>query len=196
MKMKALVKLCKSAGYVMAATDDEGTQWMGDGHCLFPLYGMPTFSRESFCKTFEITEKQQDKITFRFGEGLPDAICASDQCDGERRIQEVDIRLGTEAGYVIPYMTQLGIRFMKETYMAPLADIENELTVYERMSESGDVYFAVKVGFMTKAIIMPTDILNKKFIEQISEISSQCQIAFFNKSEHTSGAINERDEMP
>lgn len=35
-----------------------------------------------------------------------------------------------------------------------------------------------------------------KFIEQISEISSQCQIAFFNKSEHTSGAINERDEMP
>lgn len=194
MKMKALVKLCKSAGYVMAATDDEGTQWMGDGRCLFPLYGMPFFSQESFCKTFEITEKQQEKIIFRFGEGVPAMIETTDSCDEERVIQEVNIRLGTDKGNVIPYMTRDGIRFMDTGYMTPLADIKDELTVYERISESGDVYFAVKVGFMLKAIILPTDILDQKFIEQISDLASQCQIAFFSKDEHKSRGMSEQDE--
>lgn len=194
MKMKALVKLCKNAGRVMAATDDEGTQWLGDGRCLFPLYGMPLFSQESFCKIFEITEKQQEKIIFRLGEGVPAMVETTDACDEERMIQEINIRLGTEKGNVIPYMTRGGVRFMDTDYMTPLADIKDELTVYERMSKSGNVYFAVKVGFMLKAIILPTDILDRKFVEQISELASQCQIAFFSKDEPKSGAMKEQDE--
>ena len=66
MKIKKLIDLCKKRG-CFYLFEDERVQWLSDGVALYPLYNVPEFDEETLCRTFDITEKQQEKIPVHAG---------------------------------------------------------------------------------------------------------------------------------
>lgn len=178
MKIQRIVSLCKSEGLVSVFEDDEGTQWIGDGGSLYPMYGLPRFDRDSFCKTYDINPTQQGKIAFRHQMGMPEAIDCSDAVTGEICTDRVGLADITISGYTYtPCMTQRGISFFNRAYLRPLDDEPTLPEIYERTTTDGAIYFAVKCGFMLKAIILPAKITSKQFVQGLRALTNHCEEA-------------------
>ena len=178
MKIQRIVALCKSRGQVSVFEDDEGTQWIGDGYSLYPLYGLPRFDKDSFCHTYDIAGKQQDKIAFRYQWGMPEKIDCSDAAAGEIRTDRVGLTDIALSGHVYtPCMTQKGIAFFDRSYLRPLSDEPASLDIYERADEDGEIYFAVKAGFMLKAVILPAKILSRVLVQGLNTLAIHCEDA-------------------
>lgn len=196
MKIQRIVALCKSRGQVSVFEDDEGTQWIGDGASLYPLYGLPRFDKDSFCHTYDIAGKQQDKIAFRYQWGMPEKIDCSDAAAGEIRTDRVGLTDIALSGHVYtPCMTQKGIAFFDRSYLRPLSDEPASLDIYERADEDGEIYFAVKAGFMLKAVILPAKILSRGLVQGLNTLAIHCEDALRFAGERDDRQLNGQSSL-
>ena len=180
MKIKKIIDLCKKRG-IFRLYAGGSVQWISDGCALYPLYNLPEFVEETLYRVFDITEKQQDKISFRYELHLPSTICNDDYMQGEALCEKGTMVIGAGGKSIIPFKTSQGVLFIDEKYLAPLEDTRDYIEVYERTGEGGRIYFAVKSGFMLLAIVLPYDAINELFVNGLKELSQQCEIALFNK---------------
>lgn len=185
MKIKTIAAICRKNKafclYDSITRDGEvGTQWLGDGRAIYPLQGLPLLEEDSIYTMFDITEKQQDKITFRC-ETLPEGINFSntDQCENILDDQKLEIAL--DGRILKPLQTQQGIVFIDAAYLAPFADVMDLLELYERVTTSGQIYIAAKLGMFLAGVILPYDIIRKEFVEQLGGLLKQCRFALENK---------------
>lgn len=93
MKIKKIIDLCKKRG-IFRLYAGESVQWISDGCALYPLYNLPEFDEETLYRVFDITEKQQDKISFRYELHLPSAICIDDYMQGEALCEKGTMVIG------------------------------------------------------------------------------------------------------
>ncbi len=84
----------------------------------------------------------------------------------------------------LAYATSQGIAFVDKKYFAPFTDMDEAyLRVFERYTKDGDLYFAVKNGFELVGIILPTNVIEKDFVEDMESMAKACRLALQNVKE-------------
>lgn len=180
MKIKKMIAICKQNKRITLFNCEDG-QWISDGYAMFPMYDLPRFDGDSICRTYDITEKQQSKIAFRIEAGLPSSMDFSDIVDNERMIESGELILLDGGRKLVPYMTEQGIAFLDGKYLEVVADHEEAgISVYERADSDGNLYFAIKSGFVLIGVIAPVKVINDEFVSRIKNLSRMCEIALFN----------------
>lgn len=173
MKIKKTIDLCKQSRNLILYKTDEG-QYISDGFAVYPMTGMPTFDEDTIFRTFDINDKQKSKIFYTERYVLPQNVSFEDNIDEESVVDRSPMRLYYMGKCIVPYMTSAGVMFVDEKYLAPIADAEEDMiTVCERRRTDGQIYFAVKAGFVLVAVIMPVDVINDLFVSTPSRTSAR-----------------------
>lgn len=199
MKIKTLAALCKKAGvfYLYDRITDDGEvaeQWLGNGGAVYPLHGLPYMQENNLFTLFDITDKQQDKIYFRH-EHLPTTAINFEDVDPKESILDREKLTIGHAGRVLrPLQTRRGLVFIDTAALQPLADLADTLELYERETEAGGTYIAAKSGFMLVGVIMPYNIIEKGFVEQVESLAKQCRIAFEAKERARAVAVEDQQQ--
>lgn len=155
MKIKAIAAIAqKEKAIRLCSTED--AQWVLLKGAAYPLYGLPRLDPETLPVVLDIPESKSGKMLISWDD-KPEGLLFDDVCDGERELpppQLVSIGYGGQVMY--PEITSRGLLFYDPEYLKPVMD--SDFSLYERVTKSGQVYLAVKTGFMLKAIIMPLEI--------------------------------------
>ncbi|MDR2513766.1 MAG: hypothetical protein LBD02_00975 [Christensenellaceae bacterium] len=182
MKLKTLAAMCKRDGvyclYDRISAEGEITeQWLGTHAAVYPLSGLPYLTEENIAAMFDLTEKQLEKIYIRH-DRLPTSINFDHIDTDETMLDREKITLGYSGRVVRPLFTRGGLEFIDADFLAPLADVADDLELYERHTPEGGTYFAAKMGLMIAGVIMPLNILEAKFVESMEQLSSKCRTSF------------------
>lgn len=178
MKIKKIVDICRREGVALIYEDKSDTQWLSCSGACYPLYEVPKLSEDEFFTIFDFTEKQREQTIFERAE-FPANYSTVDFSPSDMLCEKLSPNIPFGSRLLIPFSTMSGIKFLDSEYLAPFAG-EN-VEVYERTSEKGERYFAVKVGMCLRAIIMPFNAINKSFVDNIAKIYSLCQNALLKK---------------
>lgn len=189
MKIKAIARICAKSKYIQIREQkpshgEDPIQWIGDTGALYPIFDLPYMGKEEFCTILDIQEKDREKYAF-FHEPVPPEINFADTDPAENVIdtKEFDFNIGMRGGEFLPLQTQQGITFINTAYLAPLKDVLDEVELYERISQDGQIYIAAKVGMLIKAIIMPYKVINEEFTRKIQKFAFQCAHALEYKKQ-------------
>ena len=177
MVVKKIIQICKKTKCIALHEDNlRETQWLGDLSSFYPLFGMPRFDEDSICRAYDITEKQAEKIRF-FHNGLPGGISFADVEEGETVCEPLEITLNYMDTQVKPYMTSQGIKFMNQQYLEPVRDeSKTHLEVYERHTETGTMYFAVKAGMELVAVVFPIAVISENFVKTLGNLYMRAKV--------------------
>lgn len=182
MKISAIQQICKSAKRIeLFSTPASSVQWISDGGAFYPLYSLPEMKAENVFALFDIPEKKQEKIHFEHKYQLPDDLSFASSTASENPLEYGNISIYARGRILAPIKTSLGIIYINEKYLKPFSDAENGVQLFERHTLSGNVYIAVKEGFLLTGIILPYDIITKEFIEELEMIYKLSVIAAENK---------------
>lgn len=177
MEIKKIINLCKKSGQ-LRIFENEGAQWISDGYACYPLFGLPLFDEASICAAYDITAKKAAKMHITFDLNLPLNLDFSDDTENEMQRERGEALFGA----LIPITTSHGIEFIQSKYLTPFSDSDDKmLFIYERTSEAGNTYFAVKDGLMLVGLIMPYDCINEGFVKRLRDVAEQCEITLYNK---------------
>ncbi len=189
MKISAIQQICKGAKRIeLFSAPSSPVQWISDGGAFYPLYNLPEMEEENVFTLFDIPEKKQDKIRFEHKRTLPEAIRFTDTADVENALDFGTISIYARGRVLRPLKTSIGIVYINEKHLKPFADAENGVQLYERYTPSGEVYLAVKEGFLLTGIILPYDIVTKEFVDELKAIYELSALAAENKKLHRLGA--------
>lgn len=178
MKTNKLAQLCKKRKCIILYLAPDDIQWIGDGSAAYPAYGFPEMDEESLYTIFDIPEKDQKKIHYQ-NQAFPDGLSYKDIIDGENKLEALGhIDIAAYGRTLRPLQTQMGLVFIDTKYLAPLADIEEAIDLYERIDNDGGVYIAVKAGMTIRGIIMPYALINDEFVEELEELTRLCKVAW------------------
>jgi hypothetical protein len=181
MKIKKIVDICRQSGRVLLCEGKE-CQWLGDGAAAYPLYGLPRFDENTLYETYDITDKQAEKIFFTHADGLPSGIEFSDAANSEMLIEGSIFTFFYGGKKVRGYPTSQGIAFLDMKYLAPFADVDSsDIKLYERYNANKRLYFAIKIGLCLAGVIMPIDIVDEGLMRQLEKLYALCKIEYFNK---------------
>ena len=164
----------------------EVTQWLGDGSAAYPLDGLPLLDEDSLCKMFDITEKQRDnmRIDRQTWDG---SVNAEDTAPRETAAEEMEPGITHNGKDLIPLMGQEGIIFIDRKYLSPLEDEIDMVQMFERKTEKGQSYIAVKAGLLIRAVIFPVEAVNDKFINQLHDMLRECKRVMQHPRAHREG---------
>lgn len=181
MLIKKIVALCKKNKRVDILRGSD-VDWLGNGAAYYPLINMPELTEITFCAAFDIKTKDAEKTFFNFGAEIPEGFafedCPADEVECHYR-EDIAIQYGGKM--LMPVITSDGISYLDKAYLAPVADNDDDVRhIFERHSESGVLYFAVKTGLMVTAIIMPYNAINEKFSAALSELAELTQVKLEN----------------
>ena len=182
MKIKKLIDICKKTGNIFLYDTGE-SRWISDGHAIYDITELPAFDETTLCNTFDINEKQAAKINFRNETALPKNICFDDVCESEVVAERGPMWLSHAGTGNIPFKTSQGVVFIESKYLLPLSDVSAPmLELYERTTENGNIYFAVKTGLILLAVITPFDVVTAEFVDKLRDLTKLCEVALSNKS--------------
>ncbi len=185
MKISAIEQICKGAKRIdLYSSETTRAQWISDGGAFYPLYNLPQMKEENVFTLFDIPEKKQDKIRFEHKYQLPENISFADTADAENALEFCNIFIHTRGKTLVPLKAQIGVIYINEKYLKPFSDAENGVQLYERYTPGGEIYIAVKEGFLLTGIILPSDIVTKEFVDELKTIYELSALAAENKKLH------------
>ena len=189
MKISTIQQICKGAKRIeLFSATSTSLQWISDGGAFYPLYNLPEMEEENVFALFDIPEKKQNKIHFEHKRHLPEALNFMDTVEFENALEFGNISIYARGRVLRPLKTSIGIIYINEKYLKPFADAENGVQLYERYTPGGEVYVAVKEGFLLTGIILPYDIITKEFVDELKTIYELSSVAAENKKLHRLGA--------
>ena len=151
MKIKKVVDICKDSNILVLIKQND-IQWMGSDHALYPLYDMPELDPESVLIAYDVPENKRKKMALRYKDAGELHLCLDDICQ-ESRCEWMNIGVIADGAELLPVETATGMRYIDRSFALPLADAEEDIEIYERYTESGQLYFALKVGLIVKGIV-------------------------------------------
>lgn len=182
MKLSSIQQICKGAKRIELFSDPSvSVQYISDGGAFYPLYNLPEMEEENVFTLFDIPEKKQDKIRFEHKRSLPEAFDFSDTTGEEIALEFGTISICKRGRILSPLKTSLGIVYINERYLKPFSDAENGVQLFERHTPGGEIYIAVKEGFLLTGIILPYDIVTPEFVEELKTIYELSALAAENK---------------
>lgn len=183
MKIKKLIDICKKTGNIFLY-DTGKTRWISDGRAIYSISDLPSFDEFTLCKTYDISDKQASKINFRYATSLPSLLCFDDFCDTESISERGPMWLSHAGTGIIPFKTTRDVMFVESKYFMPLSDVDDAMiSVYERVTQKGEVYFAVKIGLLLIAVITPVDVITDEFVSRLRDLTKQCEIELLKREE-------------
>ncbi len=181
MKIKKIIDIFKQTGRVILY-EGQDCQWLGNGAAVYPLYGLPRFDNSTLCETYDITDKQAEKIVFTHADALPSGFEFTDTADSEVLMEEHVFTFIYGGRKVRGYPTSQGIAFLDMKYLTPFVDVDiSNINLYERYNSAGCLYFAVKVGLLLQGVVMPIDIIDEGLMRELEKLYKLCKIEYFNK---------------
>lgn len=197
MKFKRIASLCnKAKNYVLYDKQDStggNTQWLGDGCAAYPLDGLPQLDEDSLCKMFDITEKKKGSMLIS-RRAWDKRVSADDTDPNETMADEMDLGLTQKGRELIPLIGRDGIIFIHSKYISPLEDEMEMLQMYERKTDTGQTYIAIKAGLLIRAVIFPIEPAYDKLVSQLHDIIRECKRAM--QRPHVCGGVSEADDGP
>ena len=180
MKIKKIVQLCKSSGFVYLFDGD--SQMLSDGSAVYYLTGCPEFSLGTLMMAYDITDKQVEKLVCNMFSVPPAKIDVRDVIDDERLIEPMDIDVAIRGKRYKPYRTSSGVSFIERKYLEPFIADGDDFELYERTDTENKQYFAVKIGMYLLALIYPSIELlkNERFITELEELCAKSKVAYNN----------------
>ena len=178
MEIKKIISMCKKSGQLLLI-DNGGDQWISDGFALYPLVNMPPFDEETVCRAYDISESKASKMRIEMRPKIPTGYDISDDVENESPCDYEEPMFGG----LVPVQTSQGMMFIKGQYLTPFKGMpEDMIRIFERYSESVGIYFAIKVGFVLSAIVMPYDCINDSLVNRMERVYEQCKLALYNKN--------------
>lgn len=173
MKIKKAFDICKKAKTIILYRNRLGdVQMLSDGAAVYPLDNLPELDEEYICQIYDINDKQREKIRFMIDEPLPEGYMFDDVDPAETETQIMDFSIKMDGcGVLLPIFTESGIKFINTIYLTPFSDTDSgDIHITMRRTKSGLEYFALKVGMLLYAIILPVDIINKPFVDKLKKL--------------------------
>lgn len=181
MLINKIIQLCKKEKRIYLVDVDE-SQWLSDGHAIYPMYEMPEFNIDSLLKTYDISSKKGEKIIKQHINCKTINLNFTDVCSDEVLCEQNPIRIVINGTTYIQILTENGCELIDSKYFAPLSDANEDMVqIYQRTADSGDTYFAVKDGMFLIALIQPTVVINEKTLNELKSFVSRCDVHMRNK---------------
>lgn len=173
MKIKAVERICRSEHLVILVGSNAGEQWIGASGALYPLHGFPKMDEVSVFAWMDIPEAKRKNYVFQYDYELYEAYDFSDSSDGERYIERGRYTITTPRGCMEPLNVSEGVIYINAEYLKPFGD---RMMLYERRTNDGRLYIAVKEGLLLKGIIMPM-VIEQSMADDLLEIARLTRMA-------------------
>ena len=184
MKIKKIIALCKSSKRLfLYDISKDRPQMLSDEKAAYFLEECPRFTINSLYTTYDISEKQAEKIVSGIRGGEPEGYNISDCDEDEVLCEPFSISIASCGKQYRAYKTSEGVAFVDEKYFAPFEGDCDYFEIYERRRTDGQIYFAVKIGLYLKAIILPTsdDIDMEDISLELGELFNLCRVRAENR---------------
>ena len=172
MILKNLASMCRKRLFIEMFHDGNGMQWIGEKHAIYPMVGIPEVNKEQVLFLFDIPEKKRAEC-FTVDQGnIEDFYDVSDGA-ADNEAQMMPPAMMTGGKLLTPIMTSQGIAFFNAEYLKPVSDCE-DLSMYERYTESGELYLVAKSGMMVEAVVLPENMSGdrgKNLLESLQQIT-------------------------
>lgn len=176
MKIKKVIALCKEAGQFCIYEGKQ--QWLGEGGAIYPLHGAPEFDDETICKAYDIPPKKAAEYIFRH-EDFPAEFTEDDQNEHEIPIERKLLSFEWRNEQYTAYEASTGAVVLNRRYLDPFDDPDGVM-LFERRTDKGQMYFAVKAGMLLVGIIMPVAFLTADFEAAVSRFLTEIRRARAN----------------
>lgn len=155
MKVKDIAAICRRENQIIIYDDTDGSsvqQYVGTGAAVYKLENLPYLNEDNIITLFDISEKKREDIYINLVQA-PGVLNLEDFAPGEVIAEKLNIVI-TYAGTAFNAIkTADGVYFINSAYLRPFKNIE-QTEIYFRQSKKIS-YFAVKVGLLLQAVIMP-----------------------------------------
>ena len=199
MKLKKVAALCSAnKAFFLFDENREGgeiRQWLGDGYSIYLLSGLPLLDENNVCAMFDIPEKKRKKCRSK-RQPVSEVYSLVDWERGERALNDNWPTVEYDGRIVKPLSTNDGMTFIQDKYLAPLEDIADYLRLFERVDTEGNKYIVAKNGMEIAAIIMPFDIINAGFVEELENLAYRCRQSLEAQKEREYLKAVEREPGP
>ena len=182
MKLKQIESILKSRKTIFIM-QSSGGQWLSDGSAMYPVYNLPRLTQDNIYALFDIVGEQQDKYLVEIRE-LPGFINFTDSDVTGRMLDRASMYLTVDGQMLEPLETSQGLVFIQRKYLKPFTDLADGVELYERTDLNGNIYIAVKSGFLLMGVIMPYRTINAKFIRTLDRWAKLSNVALLNMA-HT-----------
>lgn len=174
MKISKIAKLCKDAKLVCMTSTEAGL-WIGNGNAVYFVPEFTNMDCDGIALAFGIDEKKREKI--RFANMVMDFFNLQDIDPAESLCEPMGFDFWQEGDILRPYKTEAGVLCLVGGYLEPLRDEIEAREVYLRYTKDGAPYFAVKVGMLLYAIVMPAKGISFEFVKKLGEMYEMCKTA-------------------
>lgn len=172
MILKNLAAMCRKRLFIEMFRDRNDMQWIGEGHAIYPMVGIPEVNKEQVLFLFDIPEKHRAKCLVVDQGGIEEFCDVSDGA-ADNEVKLMPPAMMTGGNLLTPIMTSQGIAFFNAEYLKPVSDCE-DLSLYERYTESGELYLVAKSGMMVEAVVIPENMSGdrgKNLLESLQQIT-------------------------
>ena len=162
MKVKDIAAICRRENQIIIYDNTNGSsvqQYIGTGAAVYKLENLPYLNEDNIITLFDISEKKREDIYINLVQA-PGVLNLEDFASGEVIAEKLNIVI-TYAGTAFNAIkTADGVYFINSAYLHPFKNIE-QTEIYFRQGKIS--YFAVKVGLLLQAVILPTFIQDVMF---------------------------------
>lgn len=196
MKIKAIADICWKRQILYTAEDQEGRQWLGDGHAMYLIEGLPWLEKENIYSLFDYSQGKAMLVNYNRDDNLiPGHFNASDPVDIMTRWN-----LCMYKTKIIPFAVDEQLVLLNTAYLAPLGS-QDDYAVY--WSRSGQYFTAVTYDKMegtekTVAIIRPSNaqLITKDLVIWLAEMNMLASNELTRLELDERGRINRQYEQP
>lgn len=167
MKLKDIAAILR-AGRIIYIIEGKDGQWLGDGCCAYPIYGLPHMEQDNMRTLLDIPEKQWDRYNVINKRFLFDE---SDNALDEFQLADIGVSLSHLGTVAIPLVGNRKLFYILPKYIKPFQDGKS-YSYFARKTSDGNYNIVVKEGFLLRGVIVPYDIVNEKFIDTLELVCS------------------------
>lgn len=187
MKFKKIIDLCKKSNTLFLYDNEKNDiteQWISDGYSIYPICNMSLIDLDSIFQMFDIPDKKRETMLSNHFTSLPEAFDFSDAIAFEVPVERMNITLSHQGKQIIPVKLSTGIGFIDKRYLAPFDDEDTGMfELYERITALGNKYFAIKNGMILRGIVLPVNVINENFLNELTLLTKLCHAEYENNAE-------------
>lgn len=176
MKNGKILKLCKDRKQVTSVMYD-GTQWIGDGMSLFPLYNSPIFTKETLLWTYDVPDDKHSEFMYREMDGCN--ISLDDYLEEDIEAERLELVINVYGYSLNVYLAGGEIYFIDRKYLSVFD--EKEIHLFGRKTENGEMCFVAKAGFVIMGVIMPINVVSESFARELEILYTKSKKVFEGK---------------
>lgn len=186
MKLKQVEALCKDTGGI-SIFEGSDCQWLSNGYAAYAVYNLPKLTKDVIFTLFDIPKDKQNGFRITENDSLLEGLNFDDVDKYETPLKYVGRQFADGKKTLLPLQGSLGLIVIDTKFLKPFSGMSEGYELCERIDDKGKPYVAVKAGLMLLGVIMPYQIVNKEFIEEL-ELLTQLAAMTLQNSKATGNA--------